>query len=355
MNALANSSAQAAADSSFTPPADPWYQIEATGEHPNKRAGVVQVIDQVAIDSIVNTFNRGADSSPNFAGVLIDHEHFKHDEDKETRAYGWLMRLRNRAGILEGQIRWTGTGRQAVDTGDYRFFSTEYDSKDLQVLSNSKPRRVRPLRLDGLTLTNVPNNKGQKPITNRQPSTPQIRNNMNIQDLAHTEADNGLSVANRAPAADLHSEAMAMAAQSGKRYTDCRTFLMCSRSWRYGLAINATPSAPPTAPDPVGEAVINRRNEAIAEYRRANPMASYDRARSAVRNRYPGLFGLGEPPMIALRSAAPVENGDANAAIDEGIRQLRASDSTLSYISARNLLRNRQPALFGVSSLDLYP
>src|SRR6185437_4704940 len=32
--------------------------------------------------------------------------------------------------------------------------------------------RVRPLRLDGLTLTNMNNNRGQKPITNRDPSGP---------------------------------------------------------------------------------------------------------------------------------------------------------------------------------------
>src|SRR5205814_830570 len=29
------------------------------------------------------------------------------------------------------------------------------------------PKRLRPLRLDGLTLTNMNNNRGQKPITNR--------------------------------------------------------------------------------------------------------------------------------------------------------------------------------------------
>ncbi len=52
----------------------------------------------------------------------------------------------------------------AVDGGDYRFFSTEYDPADLEKLQN---RQVRPLRLDGLTLTNDPNNKGGKPITNR--------------------------------------------------------------------------------------------------------------------------------------------------------------------------------------------
>jgi hypothetical protein len=39
----------------------------------------------------------------------------------------------------------------------------------MQVLNRGqKPARVRPVQLAGLTLTNMPNNKGGKPITNRQ-------------------------------------------------------------------------------------------------------------------------------------------------------------------------------------------
>jgi phage I-like protein len=155
----------------FQHPGDGWYQIEPKGSHPNLAAGVVQVIDDEASGLIVNRFNEEADKQSNFAGMLIDHEHFKHDQDKETRAYGWLMRLDNRADGIYGQIRWTSTGRAAVDGGDYRFFSTEYDPKDLVVLNKAttaaRLNHVKPQRLDGLTLTNDPNNKGGKPITNR--------------------------------------------------------------------------------------------------------------------------------------------------------------------------------------------
>jgi uncharacterized Zn finger protein (UPF0148 family) len=81
-----------------------------------------------------------------------------------------LQELQNRSDGIYGRIRWTATGKVAVDGGDYRFFSTEYDPNDLKVLNSGggkQVRRVRPLRLDGLTLTNMNNNKGQKPITNR--------------------------------------------------------------------------------------------------------------------------------------------------------------------------------------------
>jgi hypothetical protein len=150
----------------FLHPDDGWYQIEAKGEHPNRRAGIIQIIDDKACESIVNRFNAEA-AKPGFAGMLIDHEHFKHDEAQETIAYGWLTALQNRADGPYGQIRWTDTGKKAVDGGDYRFFSTEYNPADMVVLNGKKPKQVRPMRLDGLTLTNVNNNKGQKPITNR--------------------------------------------------------------------------------------------------------------------------------------------------------------------------------------------
>jgi phage I-like protein len=150
----------------FQHPADGWYQLETKGVHPNRAANVDQLIDDIAGRSMELQFNANADN-PGFAGMLIDHEHFKHDPSKETIAYGWLMRLQNRADGIYGQIRWTATGQAAIDGGDYRFFSTEYDPSDLTVLNSGSPKLVRPMVLSGITLTNDPNNKGAKPITNR--------------------------------------------------------------------------------------------------------------------------------------------------------------------------------------------
>jgi phage I-like protein len=156
----------------FLRPTDGWYALEVPGEHPNRAADVVQVIDETAVASIVRRFNQEAEhyevqNGVAYPGMLIDIEHFKHDAGRETRAYGWLVRMQNRNGVPYGQIRWTAIGQQAVDGGEYRFFSTEYDPKDLVVLNGTRPSRVRPMRLDGLTLTNEPNNRGGKPITNR--------------------------------------------------------------------------------------------------------------------------------------------------------------------------------------------
>jgi phage I-like protein len=159
----------------FQHPSDGWYQIEPQGEHPNTDAGVVQVIDAEACQAIANRFAEDS-ANPNFPGMLVDHEHFRHQVDKESRAFGWLTAIQNRSDGIYGQIRWSTTGKTAVDGGDYRFFSTEYDPKESVILNRESPkgpRRLRPLRLCGLTLTNSPNNKGGKPITNRASDGPE--------------------------------------------------------------------------------------------------------------------------------------------------------------------------------------
>ncbi len=156
----------------FEHPADGWYLIEPIGEHPNRAADVVLVVDYDAAVGMSDSFNAAA-GDPNYPGLLVDRDHLSKYGDQESRAEGWLVRTQARPDGLYGQIRWTKSGQAAVDGGEYRFFSTEYDLRDCQVLSHGKPRRVRPLKLDGLALTNQPNNRaGQKPITNRRESAP---------------------------------------------------------------------------------------------------------------------------------------------------------------------------------------
>lgn len=154
-------------------PADNWYQIEVSGEHPNKEAGVIQIIDAKAIDSIVNRFAaRAAAAGDDWSGLLIDRDHFSLDPDKTTEAYGWLMEVRNRDGQLEGRIDWTDLGRPAVEAKRFKFFSSVYDRADVEKLGTRQVRNrawtvIRPLALDRLAVTNDPNNKGGKPISNR--------------------------------------------------------------------------------------------------------------------------------------------------------------------------------------------
>jgi hypothetical protein len=153
-------------------PEDGWYQIEASGEHINHAAKVVQVIDATAVASIVNRFNAAARANANFAGQRIDRDHLSQSMENPTEALGWAMQLRNSNGIPEAKIDWTSLGRPLVEGKVYKFFSTEYEPADCEALGertvNGKSYKlVRPLVLAGLALTNDPNNKGQKPIMNR--------------------------------------------------------------------------------------------------------------------------------------------------------------------------------------------
>lgn len=155
-------------------PEDGWHQFEVTGEHINHEAKVVQVIDAKAIDSIMNRFSASKKAlGENFAGLLVDKDHFSLDPEQTSEAMGWALELRNREGIPEAKIDWTSAGRPKVEGKDFKFFSTVYEPKDVEVLgtqivNGKKYQRVRPLALDRLALTNDPNNKGAKPISNRK-------------------------------------------------------------------------------------------------------------------------------------------------------------------------------------------
>lgn len=326
----------------FQHPADGWYMIEAKGEHPNGRAGVLQVIDDAACQSIVNRFNAEA-AAPNFPGMLVDHEHFKHDEEKETIAYAWLMRLENRADGIYGQLRWTDTGKKAVDGGDYRFFSTEYDRKDLQVLNDGKPRKIRPMALAGLTLTNNNNNKGQKPITNRGEEFPagdpaeSERQQTSAEPIQMKTVIAKLGLAADAPEADVLAKVTTLLNRNTelesaqivadlKLYEDryvpgqmefIKNLLVTNRAatveYLKTQPVLKNGKATPTSPAPIHnrataapvdeslvveevdeEALSHDRVAAIEQYRITNRECSYEQARNEVRRRKPELFGL--PP-----------------------------------------------------------
>ncbi len=155
-----------------------WYNIEAKGEHVNHGSKVVQVIDGKAVRSIVSRFEAEAKTAgDDHAGLPIDKDHLGSSLENPSEALGWLMGLRDNSGVLEGRIAWTPLGTPLVHPPSglapaYKFFSTEYHPDDCEkigerVVNGKKYAVVRPLRLDGLSLTNDPNNKGQRPISNR--------------------------------------------------------------------------------------------------------------------------------------------------------------------------------------------
>lgn len=341
-----------------------------------RQAGVVQVIDGQAAESVANRFNQDADdyeerTGQPFPGMVIDHEHFKHDPDKESVAYGWLMRLANRDGVLFGKIQWTSTGQPAVDGGDYRFFSTEYASKDLQVLNpGQSPQRVRPLRLDGLTLTNEPNNRGCSPITNRGESgnfdTRESYEAAKAENLRHVEA-------NRAAAKDADSQRKA--ASEGKAAilapleAFCQTvqdimaaatksghpMMSLPTAWTYAqvkfpdqfaAAFAADSSADPAA---AGRQVI-----ALANRIGALAGQNFNFGWNFVREELPQIFNRMTPA-----PAGRIRNRDfsrrteritgQSAKIFNRLVRAESAITGLSDVQATRAIQNRRPGLYGLA------
>jgi microcystin-dependent protein len=172
------------ADGKFTLPQDGWYHGLPAGEFPNvetlpdgtiRRA--IQVLDDKAFGAMKNAFEAAA-KNPNFAGLLVDFDHFSDDLDKSSEAGGWITAWQNRDNGAWWQIRWSDVGDAAVRNGRFRFLSGVFPAEGWEFieppLRNAKEKtitmKIRPLRLGGAGLTNKPNLRGMVPLSNRSSS-----------------------------------------------------------------------------------------------------------------------------------------------------------------------------------------
>lgn len=168
---VANRVADNDPQSPFRLPTDGWWHVLGLGEVPARWEGgphsgedMVQVIDKEAVDTIKANFDSVASTAKaagkQFAGLLVDYDHFSHNPDKPTEAGCWIFELESRPDGLWAKGRWTGTGEHKVTNGEYRFASG--------VLSNFVHLggdRYRPTKLDRVALTNDPRLKNLEPIT----------------------------------------------------------------------------------------------------------------------------------------------------------------------------------------------
>jgi hypothetical protein len=146
----------------FQMPADDWYQVAPLGEFGHAQAGLTQVVDAEACLAMANRFAEEA-KAQNFAGLLVDFDHFSLDGEKRSEAAGWITALQNREGGLFAKIRWSDVGESAVKGGRYRFLSPVWNRADCVDLGGG---RVRPVRLLNAAVTNDPNLKGMRPLSN---------------------------------------------------------------------------------------------------------------------------------------------------------------------------------------------
>ncbi len=175
----------------FKMPEDGFYQIAPLGEFPHLCAGVLQVIDEEACVAMAARFAADA-AVANFAGLLIDFDHFSMQGGQRSEAAGWIVGLEYRGTRDEGhvsppaadnvgcaawlaksglwaQIRWSDLGEEAVKGGRYRFLSPVWareDCVDLGPDGATGYPRMRPVRLLNAAVTNDPNLRGLVPLSN---------------------------------------------------------------------------------------------------------------------------------------------------------------------------------------------
>lgn len=154
----------------FALPEDGWYNIAVPGEWPHKPTGLIQVIDDDSLQSLVTDFEEKS-RQPNWPGVLIDFDHQSLDQDKPTVAAGWITTLEKRPNGVWAQIKWSDLGKKSIEGGRYRFISPVWRSSDCAMLGQD---RIRPLRLMNCAVTNDPNIKGMFPLSNTANAEPEF-------------------------------------------------------------------------------------------------------------------------------------------------------------------------------------
>jgi len=146
----------------FQMPTDGWYQLAPLGDFAHAAAGLIQVVDAEACTAMASRFKADA-AVQNFAGLLVDFDHFSLDDRARSEAAGWIVNVESRDTGLWANIRWSDVGEAAVKGGRYRFLSPVWARSGCVDLGNG---RVRPVRLLNAAVTNDPNLKGMCPLCN---------------------------------------------------------------------------------------------------------------------------------------------------------------------------------------------
>jgi hypothetical protein len=146
----------------FKVPADGWMEAAPLGESRGSvrspdgtRRPVIQVIDDKAAAAMIANFK--ANDAAIGLVLDVDHRIIFHGAGA---AAGWIIALKvaPRKGAVGNalwcQIRPSEMGKAAIEGGDYRFLSICADPAECEDLGNG---RIRPLRLNSISLTNNPN------------------------------------------------------------------------------------------------------------------------------------------------------------------------------------------------------
>ncbi len=136
------------------------------GELPNKVAGVVQVLDDQALDSILADLRN---TKAKNGGLYLGEEHFIYNSEMSSQAFAWAKEFeKDSQGIWATAYEPTDVGATALKNKRFKWTSFVADAEQpgaVQALGNG---RVRILKIDTVGFTNFPNGKALlTPLSNR--------------------------------------------------------------------------------------------------------------------------------------------------------------------------------------------
>ena len=143
-----------------------WMHVCPFGEHPwtsaDGKERIIQVIDREGCQAMA------AHYPINVPNSRIDVDHESMDAEKRTAAVGWGQRAEVRDDGLWVLTEFNPEGAALVNGKVYKFNSPCFPREGLIDLGGG---RFRVTRLSVIALTNDPNLRGQKPLTNRRAQT----------------------------------------------------------------------------------------------------------------------------------------------------------------------------------------
>ena len=159
--------------------ADGWIHIVPKGELPNREAGIVQVLDDQSLDSIMTGITQDRDRlGDKWPGIYAGREHFIYHPDQDSAALAWFKEFQKRDdGIWAKDDGLTPIGSEAVKNRLYKFTSFVADRGNLEKVDDNSPDglpRYRVKKIETVGFTNQANGRELlTPITNRSEDAPE--------------------------------------------------------------------------------------------------------------------------------------------------------------------------------------
>jgi hypothetical protein len=315
-----------------------WVHIVPRGELPNPEAGIVQVLDEIGLNSIISLFNEEKRRlGDRFPGLYFGVEHHIYDPSQSSEALGWSKELALRDNGVWALLEPTDIGSVAIKNRRFKFTSFVADTKDVVTLGGN---RVRVMRIESVGFTNLPNGKDLLvPITNR------------ASDSLKSPRDAQVKSA----------ELIARLAQEEQRSSGCS---LC-QSWL--LVMNREPRLAASASEQTMPGRLPAREweaqAAPAEFAgrmlhqlaRARPFPGFFQNLAFIRNRFPGLARMenreaGWDALADLEPAAHAEYLKAKTNPNVFSTQMYAATAAL-----RSQIQNLRPEEQNRKIEELYP